>query len=48
MKSWYDLKEQKLKRRKETIQSLLILALVLGLGAVCVLTYLHARGGFLR
>ncbi len=48
MKSWYDLKGQKHQRRKETLQSILILALVLGLGAVCILTYLHARGGFLR
>ncbi|WP_298481758.1 hypothetical protein [uncultured Ruminococcus sp.] len=34
--------------RRQFLTNLVILLLVLGLAAVCAVTYFHARGGFVR
>ncbi len=34
--------------RRQLMSSLVLLAVVLGLAAICAAAYLHARGGFLR
>ncbi|MGN1403269.1 MAG: hypothetical protein ACI4XB_02980 [Ruminococcus sp.] len=38
----------KQEMRRQFLTNLVILLLVLGLAAVCAVTYFHARGGFVR
>ena len=41
-------RDDRREMRRQMVNSLVLLAVVLGLAAVCVAAYLHARGGFLR
>lgn len=34
--------------RRQLITNIIILLLVLGLAAICAVTYFHAKGGFIR
>ena len=41
-------RDDRREMRRQMVNSLVLLLVVLGLAAVCAVAYLHARGGFLR
>ena len=41
-------RDDRREMRRQMVNSLVLLLVVLGLAAVCAVSYLHARGGFLR
>ena len=41
-------RDDRREMRRQMVNSLVLLLVVLGLAAVCSVAYLHARGGFLR
>ena len=41
-------RDDRREMRRQMVNSLVLLLVVLGLAAVCAVAYPHARGGFLR
>lgn len=44
----YSGRHVKREARRQMISTIVVLLMVLGLAAVCAVTYYHARGGFAR